>query len=122
MIKKATKKYSPEQVKVSNMLIDYAKPLLDAAPDLKAKEEVMFVAAFVWNATLKSKHKGEQMLADIRKSLSGRKDNLGNTSTIKLLIDRKTTLYPDEKQFIVDFEVSRADNGIFITADFEDIQ
>ncbi len=124
MIKKATKfnKFGPEQVKASNMLIDYARPLLDAVTDLRAKEEVMFVAAFVWNATLQPKNKGEQMLADIRRSLSGRKDNLGSTTTIKLLVDRKATLYPDEKKYIVDFEVVRTGTGIFITADFDDIK
>ena len=104
--------------KMSEVLLDFAKPLLDGIDmsDRLALESVIKMAATVWNYSIVmgkpsggiiSRLHKKSIEAMVAKAFSG---NIGEC-VLKTLLDRKKALYPDNKHAVADFEVKWNSDG-----------
>ena len=104
--------------KMSGILLDFAKPLLDAIDmsDRLALESAIKMAATVWNySVVIDKPSGgftgglnkKSMESMVAKAFSG---NIGE-SVLMALLERKKALYPDIRHGIADFEVKWNSTG-----------
>ena len=104
--------------KMSGVLLDFAKPLLDGIDmsDRLALESAIRMAATVWNYSvvmdkptggLTGRINKKSLEARVAKAFSG---NIGQ-SVLKTLLDRKKALYPDNLHGIADFEVKWNPSG-----------
>ena len=98
--------------KMSEVLLDFAKPLLDSIDLLNrlALESTLQMAIVVWNYSIMiDKPSGNPVDAAEKKSMEAMMTKafggpIGE-SVLKTLLDRKRSLYPDNKHSITDFDI-----------------
>ena len=104
--------------KMSGVLLDFAKPLLDGIDmsDQFVLESALRMAVTVWNYSvavdkpsggLADRLNKKSMEVMVAKAFSG---NIGE-NVLKTLLDRKKALYPDNMYGIADFEVKWNPDG-----------
>ncbi|MEW6274876.1 MAG: hypothetical protein AB1556_07150 [Bacillota bacterium] len=92
--------------KMSEVLLDFAEPLLDKLEDYPTIEKAISFAAVIWNLSLLPKSEQKKGLEDILKIL-GKDDpemrKIGKDIAI-MLLDRKEKCFPNNKRFIITYE------------------
>lgn len=93
------------EVRMSDVLQDFAEPLLmETSTDDEVKMAIRF-AILVWNASLMPKPEKEKELKALITQLS-KSDNPSQTTTMKFYVDmllkRKEEMFPDIKRAIID--------------------
>ena len=105
--------------KMSEVLLDFAAPLLDAIDksDKVVLESTIKMATFMWNYAVISSGQYPKILT---KSLVNQvkttvENQIGNDPIFRtflaILMERKKSLYPDNNRMIVDFNVNWDRNG-----------
>jgi len=94
--------------KMSEVLFDFAEPLLDEVDDdHHAMDKAISFAAAVWNLSLMSKSDQKKGVNDILEII--RKDDPEMLSVghgiIEMLLDRKKKYFPNNKRFIISYEL-----------------
>jgi hypothetical protein len=99
--------------KMSDVLVDYAKPFLDTI-DTDNKEEyekVIMMAIIFWNraiteGTIKGHKKIKELLKPIMSGAKSRK-------VVRYMLERKRQMYPDNKRVILNYELTEVPDGGF---------
>jgi len=95
--------------KMSDVIQDFAKPLLLLKDDEEFQRKALRVAILVWNISLFPKQKQEKALQEICSDFS-KPDDPNYIESIKTivnaLIERKRKNYPNHKKVITDFQIS----------------
>jgi hypothetical protein len=88
---------------MSEVVVDFAAPLLETCDDEASEKKAVSLAIFVWNATLMPEEERESTLgaylSDAQRGLPPEEfQNL--SSYVDLLIERKKNLYPSNRKRI----------------------
>jgi hypothetical protein len=101
----------PDQEKMSEVLLDFARPLLELSDDDDHFDKVIALAAACWNAALLPQEKQEASIKgmiDIISSSGTRDDVQMARETVRVLLERKERYFPDNKKFIADYQISNS--------------
>jgi hypothetical protein len=94
---------SEDMERMSEVVVDFAAPLLETCEDESSEKKAVSLAIFVWNATLLPEEGRENTLgaylADAKKSLPPEEFQT-LSSYVDLLIERKRSLYPSNRKKI----------------------
>ena len=99
-------KHPPVARKMSEVLLDFARPLLDTVDDEGFKKVIIF-AALCWNISLLPEREQQKDLKKIVDELS-KSDPLIRTDLnawAKALLERKKTFFADDRRMVVNYEV-----------------
>jgi len=112
---------TPLPKKMSEIIIDFAQPLLDKANNDSAKETVISIAILVWNATLMP---DEGMKKEIIKELCEGHKPLDGDDPLKFevytmeivdfLWNRKMREFAAHKRLIADYQYEPSENGFHL--------
>jgi len=103
---------SPE--KMSDVLLDFAEPLLDRVEGPAATEDAIGLAVLAWNAAFFPAPLQVEFIEDTVASLVGtllEEDAEFFRGILAALVLRKMTEFADVRRFIFDFEVTRERSG-----------
>lgn len=109
---------SPKIEKMSEIIIDFAQPLLNVAENAQSQKQAIITAILGWNLALLPKEAQPDQLNKIKKMLrpSTDSDQLAN-ETVKILnslMSRKDFLYPEINRMIVDYELIDTPQGFHL--------
>jgi hypothetical protein len=102
------KRFPPETGKMSQVMLDFAQPLLDKCEDTDSMKGAISMAIAVWNMSFLSPEKQDEMLEQLigdRKAFSDARDLAEVVATMDTLIERKKKYFADKKRVIVDFQM-----------------
>ena len=111
------------QGKISDALVDVAKPLLVQQSsdleiwetDLETWEKIMTLTMVAWNAVVTEEETGEPMLSKLPGILA-EKTGLPEQACAELIVPlaaRKMAEYPNDRRFVMNVQVSELDGGRF---------
>ena len=106
-------KQSPLARKMSEVLLDFAEPLLDTLDDDEQFEGVISLAALCWNCSFLPPKKQRAQLNTIVNEL-GKSDRLMRfeiEDCTRMLLERKKALFADDKRMVVDYKVVEEEEG-----------
>ena len=93
--------------KMSEVILDFAEPLLENVEGNEGTEKTMCMAILVWNISLMPKDEQKNAIEDILNNLC--KDELGlrkdMEDVINMLIERKKKYFSKNKRFIINYEI-----------------
>jgi len=93
--------------KMSEVIQDFAKPLLDECEDDESARKAIALSILVWNACLfpKKEQKGviKEIYSDLSKSHDAR-DNAMMVNILDMLVERKKKYFADNKRAIVEHQ------------------
>jgi hypothetical protein len=94
--------------KLSEVLLDFAKPLTAATRTEEDFRTAVEVAILSWNISFLPADERATFLRKSMGALLGGKDDLPfeTEQCIQMLLDRKEALYSDDKRFVVEHELS----------------
>lgn len=103
----------PPVRKMSEVLLEFAEPLLDAFDDDSHFRDLTAIAVFCWNLTFLPPKEGEAAINDIVKQMAGRDafKGRGLREALRALIERKKALYADDNRLIVNYEIIQEESG-----------
>jgi len=93
--------------KMSEVLLDFAQPLLDTVDDDIAFETAISFAAICWNASFLPEKEKHKMLLKIVDEI-GKSDALTRLEVedcAKMLLERKKDLFADDRRMILKYKV-----------------
>ncbi|MBF0344332.1 MAG: hypothetical protein HQL06_08890 [Nitrospirae bacterium] len=93
-------------VKMSAIILDYAKPLLDTADNIRDERKVIEMAITCWNMSLLKKNEREEAIKSVLNSKHMSKKAIEDMHSImQYFIDRKYKYYPNIDTMIVDYKL-----------------
>ena len=103
----------PPVRKMSEVLLEFAEPLLDAFDDDSHFRDLTAIAVFCWNLTFLSPKEREAAMNDVVDRMAGRDafKGRGLREALRALIERKKTLYADDNRLIVNYEIVQERTG-----------
>ena len=100
----------PNQVRMSEVLAEFIKPLLVHATDIKQAEMFVMLAAAGWNTALLPADKREQLFAEvIGRQPPDLRDGL--VTMINAFVERKQQFFAGYGRFILSVTVTERDDG-----------
>ena len=91
-------------IKMSEVLMDFAEPLMNEADDFTGSKKALAMAAVFWNLALLPEKEQSDAIKEIFGALPPSAVE-AMEETIKVFIHRKKQLFPHVNKFIVDHEV-----------------
>jgi hypothetical protein len=103
-------------VKMSEVILDFAKPLLDLARDFDEQEKAVKLAILAWNLSLLPGKELQKGLDKIRSSahFEGRSEPDPLETVVLQLIERKQDLFPTIDRRIMDHDVVETPHGLHL--------
>lgn len=102
--------------KISDRLIEVARPLLDDTKGEEAERKSIALAAFGWNLAVLPEEEREKELSEIADKLA--LDDPADKSMLRdilvSMIGRKNSLFPDDNRFIANYDLSYRDGGLHL--------
>ena len=111
--------------KMSDVLLDFAQPLVDAARNGDDFRIAITMAAACWNLSLRPEPERSATLKRMAKSdvFRPRLDaSLELEQQMRALVARKEALFPDDKRAILDYQVSGGPRDGSVVVRYEAIQ
>ena len=95
--------------KMSEVLLSFAKPILNGDEDNSKLDRIMGFVMMVWNLAVLSPEKREDVILGIAElfSFDTGQGIDGTLSLIDILLKRKEKYFPHIKKLIVDYEISQ---------------
>jgi len=93
--------------KMSQVILDFAEPLLDAIDDDELFENAINCAVACWNLSFLPEKKQQRQLRAIVNEL-GKSDQLTRhefEDCVRMLLERKRILFADEKRIVVSYKI-----------------
>ncbi len=97
----------PGQEKMSEIILDLAKPLLEESEEFDWKLTALDLAIIAWNLSLAPEAEQQRLQREFPQMF-------GDPETrelFDLLLERKAELYPDNQRVIVDYEIRPKGSG-----------
>ncbi|KJU84682.1 hypothetical protein MBAV_003105 [Candidatus Magnetobacterium bavaricum] len=97
------------QEKMSEVIIEYAKPLLYEARTIELQKRAFEIAIFCWNVSLLS---ADERLRTIK--MVTKEDKIGRKDAVEMviyMISRKLDNYATINRKVVDYEITEMENG-----------
>ena len=93
--------------KMSEVILDFAEPLLDALDDDELFEKAINCAVFCWNLSFLTEKKQKKLVLSMVNEI-GKSDLLTRhefEDCTRMLLERKRFLFADEKRIVVNYKV-----------------
>lgn len=93
--------------KMSEVILDFAEPLLDALDDDELFENAINCAVACWNLSFLPEKKQQRQVQAIVNEL-GKSDQLTRfefEDCVRMLLERKRILFADEKRIVVNYKI-----------------
>ena len=98
--------------KMSEILLDFAGPWLEDAPDFEAKKSTISFAIICWNCAVAQERGAEGALDMVLEKLRRGKDFVKEfKSFAEPMLQRKRMLFSDNKRFIMDWRYVEENDG-----------
>jgi len=108
----------PNMTKMSEIIIDYARPLLNAAKNDEEQKKALSIAIAIWNLSLYPKEMQSEYIGKITEIMTAsRKDSRlseNEKEVLNFLMERKKTFFPEIKRLILDYEYVETPKGFHI--------
>ncbi len=108
----------PNMTKMSEIIIDYAQPLLNVAKNDEEQKKAISIAIAIWNLSLYPKEMQSEYIGKITEIMTAsRKDSElseNEKEVLNFLMKRKKTLFPEIKRVILDYEYVETPKGFHI--------
>ena len=102
------------EAKMSEVILDFAKPLLDKCEDEESEKKAIGLAILIWNVSLFPKKKRDQEIENLCSGLSSSEDAndfAALMNYVNLLLERKNEYYPDNKRAIMNYQMSGSEKN-----------
>jgi len=102
----------PEHEKMSEVILDFAQPLLDMSDNDEATQKAIDFAIIAWNFAIIKERSGEKAIEEIMRKTA--KPGTDETTMERyrpyfdMLFRRKRELFPDNQRMIMDYEFSES--------------
>ena len=111
--------------KMSEVLLDFAEPMLESIPDSSYFDDAIAFAAVCWNLALMPSQEQQMHLNETVDAMAGSDlfKRHGIEQNIQMLLDRKKAFFADNKRVIVDYEIVQEETGprlLVVSAPFTD--
>ncbi len=90
--------------KMSEIIIDYAEPLLEIATTDKGQEKAVILAITLWNLAILKENERQDMIDSLNPLLLQGDDPADLNQIIDYFMERKQLLYPDVNRMILDYD------------------
>jgi hypothetical protein len=90
--------------KMSEIIIDYAEPLLEISTTDKDQEKAVIMAITLWNLAILKENERQEMIDSLTPRLVQEGDPADLNQIIEYFIERKQLLYPDVNRMILDYD------------------
>ena len=104
---------------MSDVMLEFTRPLLDAIDDEGLFEHVIVFATICWNMSfLPEKEQRQHMRSLARVGRFNAQMRFELEQWAQMLLDRKKALYADERRMVLDFQVmeDQEDWRLFVTS------
>ncbi len=106
---------SPDIEKMSEIIIDYAQPLLDAATNAETQKQAITTAIIGWNLSLFPEEQHACQIEEIKEilgnSVESEQQKKEAIEVFNFLLERKKSLYPEVNRMVIDFELIETPKG-----------
>ncbi len=103
-------------VKMSDVILDFAQPLLDVARGFEAEEKAVKLAILAWNLSLLPEAERTEGFEKLRASTRS-DDEAGRASlehVLSLMLARKKALFDGNDRMVLDHDIVRTPNGLHL--------
>lgn len=90
--------------KMSEIIIDYAEPLLEISTTDKDQEKAVIMAITLWNLAILKENERQDMIDSLNPLLLQGDDPADLNQIIDYFMERKQLLYPDVNRMILDYD------------------
>ena len=99
--------------KMSDILLEYAKPFLDTVDidDKAAYEKAIKISMIFWNCAIMEE--SPEMRKELKKMLKPVMPDVESRSVVNYMIERKRQMYPDNKRLMMNYELVDLPGGGF---------
>ncbi|VAX35069.1 hypothetical protein MNBD_UNCLBAC01-132 [hydrothermal vent metagenome] len=100
--------------KMSEIILEFAEPLLDVASHYREQENSIYFAIMVWNMSLCSKRNQKEDIQNLINTICDTKEKLvikDMKCFIEQLLKRKKKYFAQENRFIKDYHIKEGKNG-----------
>lgn len=108
----------PNMTKMSEIIIDYARPLLNVAKNDKEQKKALSIAIAIWNLSLFPKEMQSEYIGKITEIMTASRKDSGlsenDKEVLNFLMERKKTFFPEIKRMILDYEYVETPEGFHI--------
>jgi len=97
------------EVKMSEVILDFAKPFLDKCEDEESERKAIGLAIIIWNMSLFSKKDQDREIEKLCSDLSptdDANDFAALMDHVNVLLERKKKYYPGNKRAIINYQTS----------------
>lgn len=103
----------PLEGEMSEVLLDFAEPILEGMCDDSYFDDAIAFSALCWNLALVPSQEQRAHLNDAADAMAGSDlfKQRGMQQSVHMLLDRKKALFADDKRLIVDYEVVQEKAG-----------
>jgi hypothetical protein len=102
----------PEHEKMSEVILDFAQPLLDMSDNDEATQKAIDFAIVAWNFAIIKERSGEQALEEMMRKTAKPGTDEAMIERYKphfdMLFQRKRELFPDNQRMILDYEFTES--------------
>ena len=100
--------------KMSDIIIDYAEPLLGVAETGKEQEKAVIMAITLWNLAILKENGRQDMFDSLVPQLMQECDPAAFNETMEYFIERKQQLYPGLNRMILDYDCVHTSNRLHL--------
>ena len=91
---------------MSEVIAEFAQPLLEEAVDNKSAEVAVLMAVACWNVAMMPEDEQEKMIKEVIFKTSATKEEAKIAESVaRMLVVRKKELFPHIKKFVVEHDV-----------------
>lgn len=98
-------------LKMSEIIIHYASPLLESTEPGKDRERALIVAITLWNLAMVPESKRQEIIDTTFSKIYGKDYPPDFDQVLAYFIERKQLLYPDINQVILDYDYVQTPEG-----------
>lgn len=103
--------YEPrDQVKMSQVIIDFIEPYLDSVDTYREHDNLVAFAVLIWNTALLPQNEQKAMIREIL-GIFSRTDAKELKPIIEEMIERKKKYFSDNRRFIVEYDLAESKDG-----------
>jgi len=107
----------PGTVPTSEPLLAVAQPLLERSDDMEEARLAVQAAAMAWNLALEPQESREALIRQLAEEAcyDDPRERSRAKRTLRMLVDRKLALFPDDGRVIVDFDLTETPEGMQVS-------
>lgn len=105
----------PGEVRMSEVIAEFAEPLLSEAPDEKSSEIAIMTSVVCWNLSFMPEDEIEKNIQGLVSSIESEERYKKDTEDIvRMLLDRKKSLFPYIRKMVAHHEVMFSNGQMYL--------